>query len=535
MRIKMVAFGDSGEAFIEKRFKDGVNIIFSDDNNRGKTLVMQGLMFSLGYEAIFPSSFEYNEKYFYSKIEVGGVDYEFLRKKNSIAIKYDGFMQIFNGIGELRYFLDRYVMPIPAIIKDGRNTLVDLSLYYEIFFIGQDNRNPSGLISKGRFNKLDFKSMVYGIAGLSGNHLSIDEINNIKEEIKSLKIKQKDIRKKISIVRENPRIAEISSKFYDSESVQRKIRAISGINNDISKAKRTRQREINRRSRLEQLISELNSLNRELKEGDVKCADCGSDKIVYSNNDLTFEISNLDVRQGIIRSIEYNISQKSEIIMDLSQDINNLQSKINEEMKYTPPNFKEIILYQDEAIKDVDYDEELFVVSNKIKQFESELRSFENITTDLKENRNGFDLKLLEEMNDLYRVVDPSGNLVFEDIFTKRGSTFSGSEGQEFYFCKVVALKKIVDHDFPIIIDSFRDGELSSSKEEKMLGIYKTIGGQVILTSTLKTEEYKNEKYSKIDGVNSLDYSIHQGCKILNKRHSADFVDIISSFNGIVV
>ena len=175
MLIKKIAFGDSEEAFVESRLTDGLNVIFSDDNNRGKTLVMQGLMFSLGYESIFPSSFNYKDKYFYSKVEVDNVNYEFLRKRNSIAIKTEDSIQIFNSVGEARYFLDEFIFPVPKILKETRLALVDLSLLYELFFIGQDNRNPSGLISKGQFNKSDFKAMVYDLAGLSDNQVTIDD------------------------------------------------------------------------------------------------------------------------------------------------------------------------------------------------------------------------------------------------------------------------------------------------------------------------------------------------------------------------
>jgi hypothetical protein len=124
---------------------------------------------------------------------------------------------------------------------------------------------------------------------------------------------------------------------------------------------------------------------------------------------------------------------------------------------------------------------------------------------------------------------------VFEDIFTKKGSTFSGSEGQEFYFCKVIALRKLLKHNFPIMIDSFRDGELSTGKEAKMLEIYKNLYGQTILTSTLKDEEYSNDKYSRIDGVNAVDYSNHQDCKILSKQHVREFLTLTSGFEGLVL
>jgi len=36
MIIKQIAFGNRFEAFIENRFKENTNIIFSNDNNRGK-------------------------------------------------------------------------------------------------------------------------------------------------------------------------------------------------------------------------------------------------------------------------------------------------------------------------------------------------------------------------------------------------------------------------------------------------------------------------------------------------------------------
>lgn len=534
MRIKKIAFGDDSEAFIEERLTDGVNVIFSDDNNRGKTLVMQGLMYSLGYESIFPSSFHYKNKYFYSEIEVDGEIYLFLRKKNSIAIKTKDSMQIFNSVGEVRYFLDKFVFKVPKIFKDNRPTLVDLSLLYELFFIGQDNRNPSGLISKGQFNKSDFKNMVYDLAELSGD-INIGEVKDIKNRILDLKIKLNETKKKISLINENPEIAEIASKTYDSERVQAKIRAINEVNGSISTFKRSRQREINRKSKLEQLVSELNSLNKKLSEGKVQCGECGSEKIVYSNSDLTFDISNIDIRNEILKSISENIFQKDEIINDFSREINILQEALRKELADTPPSFQQIVLYQEKVVSNREYDDESFALIHEINVLKSRLTSSQEIDETLKTDRKDFDEKLLSEMNGLYKVIDPNGNLEFEDIFTKRDSTFSGSEGQEFYFCKLIALSNLLNHSFPIVVDSFRDGELSTNKEASMLEIYSDLDRQVILTSTLKDEEYNNEKYENNSKVNSIDYSAHQDCKILNEDKKDEFIKLISSFDGIVM
>ena len=47
MLIKKIAFGNLEEAFIEERLTDGVNIIYSDENNKGKTLLFQAFMYSI--------------------------------------------------------------------------------------------------------------------------------------------------------------------------------------------------------------------------------------------------------------------------------------------------------------------------------------------------------------------------------------------------------------------------------------------------------------------------------------------------------
>ena len=44
MKIRKVAVGNAAEAFIEGNFTNGVNIISSDDNNKGKTIVIQSLL-----------------------------------------------------------------------------------------------------------------------------------------------------------------------------------------------------------------------------------------------------------------------------------------------------------------------------------------------------------------------------------------------------------------------------------------------------------------------------------------------------------
>ena len=134
MRIIKTGCGNASEAFIEDRFTDSVNVIFSNDNNKGKTIVFQGMMYALGNDPIFPSGFDYKSYYFYTCIEHNGSIFEFLRKNNTLSIKQGENVTIFDDISELKYFINKNVFPLPTIIKDGFQKLVDPSLFLPTIF-----------------------------------------------------------------------------------------------------------------------------------------------------------------------------------------------------------------------------------------------------------------------------------------------------------------------------------------------------------------------------------------------------------------
>ncbi|WP_406641069.1 hypothetical protein [Pectobacterium brasiliense] len=530
MIVKKIAFGNKSEAFIEERLTGGVNVIYSNDNNKGKTLVIQGLMFSLGYDSIFPSSFYKKDKYFYSQVELNDETYEFLRKNNSIVVKTKTTFQHFNSIGEFKYYVDRNIFQLPRINKDDKSRVVDLNLLYEVFFVGQDNRSPSNLISRGVFNKADFKNMVFTLSGLPDPGFEDQNFSEIKDTLALKKTQLNEVNKKIKIIKSNPQVAEFILKSQDSVSLDNEISELGVMHSEMAELRKTRQREINRRSQLESLISELKSLNRELKEGRVECGACGSKKIIYTNDEIKFEISNTDVRNSILNSISNNIIQKNEQIDEYTIEINAIQNKLSRHLDEQNPALISIMLYRDEILEDRTYDENAHAIRKEIRELTTELNSSKTNSSNLKMERELLQSHLLSEMNSLLSAIDPKSNVVFDDIFTKRDATYSGSEEQEFYFCKIIALNNVLRHNFPIIIDSFRDGELSTDKEEIMLGYYTSLNKQVILSSTLKNEEYSSSKYISDNRINSIDYSYHQDSKILSTEYLEEFNEIILSF-----
>jgi hypothetical protein len=63
-----------------------------------------------------------------------------------------------------------------------------------------------------------------------------------------------------------------------------------------------------------------------------------------------------------------------------------------------------------------------------------------------------------------------------------------------------------------------------------MINEFKKLPKQVIITSTLKTEEYDSDKYYDIDGINIIDYSNFEDSKILQPRYTEEFNIILYKF-----
>ena len=138
---------------------------------------------------------------------------------------------------------------------------------------------------------------------------------------------------------------------------------------------------------------------------------------------------------------------------------------------------------------------------------------------------------LLYLMNRLYKIVDPTGQQKFTEVFAKKNVTFSGCDEQEYYFSRTLALLGLLEHPFPIIIDCFRKGELSTKKENAMIEEYRKTRTQVILSATLKDEEYTSgSKYYDMPGVNAIDYEMHQDSHILQNKHVDAFGELVRSF-----
>jgi len=534
MRILKTGCGNTKESFIEDRFTNGVNVIFSNDNNKGKTIIFQGMMYALGNDPIFPSGFDYKSYYFYTSIEHDGDMFEFLRKNNTISVKHGDSVTIFSDTSELKYYVTKNIFNLPYIIKDNFQKLVDLSLFYQVFFVGQDRRDPSNIVNNGYYNKQDFTNMVYALSGCLTLTESIEKLKALRIELRTCKADIEVLSKRLTFYRDHPEIANAVSKTADRENLEKERQEYQALNDAISAMQKKRARQINRKMKLENLISELNSLNTQLKTGKIHCHDCGSSNITYISGDLSFELTNDLVRKNVMQSISDSIVLYTAEIAELQQKISQKEEELNQRIQKTSVPITNILIYSDTIRTYREDEKRLSDLHDKKDVLEAKIEVEEKLQDTNAQRQGEIKASIMSSMNAFYKLIDPDGTQVFKDFFSTKSMTFSGSEEQEYYFSRTLAFFWHLKHHFPIIMDCFRKGELSSKKENIMIEEYKKTGVQVILSSTLKDEEYSSgTKYYSLDGVNAINYESNPNSHILQSDHCDQFMHIINSF-GVV-
>lgn len=533
IKIKEVGFGNEEEAFIEKRFSDGVNVFYSDDNNKGKTILLQSLMYSIGNEPIFPNTFDSYNYYYYSKIEFDNKIYMFLRHGNSITVKYDNEVNLFSSIAEFKIFIDKNIYKLPRFYTKNGLMLCELFMFYQLFFLPQDKRDTSNIINASYLNKSDFLNMLNSMMISIDNSENEEKIKKLKDEKKNIELDVKNIKRHSSFIMENEKIAEQILVGYNQDKINEVDERLTQLNLKLSNIDKNRTRINNLKIKLQQLLSELKSINRMIEVGNVKCANCGSENIVFETKDLTFDISNNIVRSNILKSISEKIKDKELEYNDLTSEYYDVQKDIDSLLETEPIDISNFVIYRKEITAEKENNEKMHLLLSQIDLINTELMSLQKIVNESKNILNKKNEELLNLISKVYKEIDNTSSIYIDKLFTLKNATYSGSETQVFYFSKLLAFHTYFNLPFPIIIDSFREGELSSKSEQIMIEKFINIGCQVILSSTLKKQEYSQSKYEDIKGINAIDYSNITSHHILNKNFINDFAKIMNNF-GII-
>lgn len=375
--------------------------------------------------------------------------------------------------------------------------------------------------------------MIYSILDLSEYKLDLDEIEQIKTELISLKDEKKALIKQYKILSSQKAPVQYLSTVSDRSAFEAKISKINNINSKITELRKARNLSANRKSKWTNTIKELKSLNRSIEVGELKCMDCNSKNIAYSTSTkrqaYEFDVSTIEMRTEIINSIHEKIKAYTEEIEKYDDLIAKEQEKLHILMSDEEVTLEALLELKEQIFSASDAEKRILEIERKIGMLQSKLSISESSTEKNKIKRQTELTNILHEMNCFYKEIDPNGNLVFESLFTKKDEVFSGSEATIFHIVKMYALQKVLAHDWPIIIDSFRAEDLSTGKEKIVIEKYKQLNNQVIFTTTLKDQEMG--KYDNRDDINHIDYKDHAPSKMLSSDYCEHFKQLISEFS----
>ena len=520
MFVKAVAVGNSCEAFVENRFTEGFNIIYSqEDNNKGKTILIQSMMYALGNEPIFPESFPFKDYYHICVVDSNGVEYTILRKGKEYLVRYDDNLEQYSNTTEFKRFLKQHLFDLPLIPVSGKEQIVYPYLFYQMFFIGQDKRDCSNIINRGQYSKKDFEEMLYRYVGIVSSQTNLD-LSELMSKLALLKEERENLIKQNKALKSGTSAAKQLYSVSDRNYFEKKIASMEELNQQISDLKKDRNKSKQRSIRTGELIKELKSLNNALNVGEVRCNNCGSHNINYvtKSESFCFDVSDKGTQDRIIRSLEEKICELEEECESLNYQINELQKQLDELINDDAVSLESLMAYKNRN--------DLREINDRIDEIDREMRYLKATQEENKkeieinmEGRKELKNKLIGCMNSFYQKIDPDGQLVFDNLFPVMYSTYSGSEEMEFYLSKLYSLSRVLGHPYPIIIDSFREGELSTNKEYRVIELYQQIPSQKIFTASLKEEE--DHKYTRYPYINSICYDSNETSHILNSQGAA--------------
>ena len=532
MIIKRTAVGNKNEAFIESDFHTGINIISSDDNNKGKTIEIQSMMYALGNDPAFPTTFEYKDYYHYIEFEVDETTYKLCRFNNGFVLKHDSVLMLFDNVSELKRYWNKYIFALPSIVKNQISKIVDPVLFLQLFFVGQDKKDTSNISHAGYYNKSDFYNMLYDICDLSGLELDEDEIKKIKEQLAKLKSERELLIKQHKILKSQETPVSFLSAVSDKTTFNKKLSEMEKISSKIAELRKARNTAATRRASWETTLKELRSLNRTMESGELRCMDCNSTNISFSSskkNAYAFDVSSVDMRNEIIASINEKIEAYTEEINKLASQINTAQDELQTLMNDEAISLEAIVAYKQDIFSASDAEVKIKEIDLETENLKNQLKISAETTHSKKEQQLAILIAILNEMNVVYEAIDPNGNLHFDDLFTKKDEVYSGSEATIFHLSRLYALSKVLNHNYPIVVDSFRAEDLSTSKENIVLDLYKELPNQVIFTTTLKLEELG--KYDTRTDIHHIDYKDHAPSKMLSEVYVNEFCELLSSLS----
>ena len=228
------------------------------------------------------------------------------------------------------------------------------------------------------------------------------------------------------------------------------------------------------------------------------------------------------MRKQILDAVQEKVDIYNEEILRLTNEITICQKELDSCMETADVPVEVLLIVKQEMEGAKDADKRIKEIDQEIETLSGQLEVKVAISEDIEKKPKKLLDNIIVEMNDFYIQVDTAEDSPYGDIFTAQDKFYSGSEATEFHLAKMYAFAKSLQHDYPIIVVSFRAEDLSSDREARVINLFDKLNNQIIFTTTLKAEE--GEKYAKRNELNNISFSAHTTNKMLSVTYVEKFI-----------
>lgn len=525
------------------RFKEGKNLITSDVNSVGKSVIMKSIYHSLGADCAFDSNLDSEKLLFEIEFLFGEKKYTIIRYQNSFVVLINGLLSKHVKSGE-RILLSNFYyneMGMSVFLKGRKNaTEIAPPAYLFIpYYLDQDRswkeeQEPFSKRTMGQYDSLsrndlycyhlgiykdsygklksDFEKIVFDIAN---EEKSLSELDNSYNKVKaSLKNE--------TIIQNTEELESVYR--YNSKIINDLLEQQSTYLSELHSADLSRSKCLIRIREIKEVITKIKE-NKEQISKVVTCPNCGTDFDVDLHDEMK-EIYNSVFLKNEIKTLEEEREQLDEQIDKIKTTVNDIAitlAKKNEELSKSKANYEEYVTRKSLSFLLDGMLTQIGMLTNKKSLLEEQKKQKRILLNSIVENANKAKKEFCETYCRFLNQLDVNFNASAISAFNKMklsGSLYVRST-LAFYFAFLATKKEYnpLSFNWPLIIDSPREGEQDNVNSANILdfilsqnvGDYQCIVASVNATDYIPIQNLESINVIKIDNekhsvLNLLDY-----------------------------
>lgn len=535
-------------------FKEKDNLITSEKNSRGKSVLMKSIYHAMGADSMFDNNFNKDSVLFELSFRSGENAYRILRYKDNFSIVKNGKLIYFVRSGSRTdlsaFFQEEFGTSV--FLKNRKKTteLAPPAYLFIPYYLDQDR--------SWREEQEPFTKQTMGqYEPLSRNDLYLYHLGLYKEDYGQLKSEIDELTKNIASLQEELSLLDQSyqnvKKTIDNETV-----IVNG--DELESLYRTNSNRINElmeeqrklidslmkfdRSRTNSLISIRNNnriidklkAKKETNSMLVRCPNCNEEFDVELKDEMTTVYSqvvlekeneslNLEVREldGKIAELKTQINKINDLINGINKEA--VQSRSNYEKFITRLALSSLL---DKQIK------EIGELSTNLSSLEERKKIKVESLNKIKEKTDIAKKKFCEYYSDY--LISLGVNLFSpKDIFAFKKLALSGSQyirsSLAFYFSflKVKTELNSNGYNFPLVIDSPREGE---QDEYNSMNILEFVLGESVnnyqrIVASVNAKNYISPE--KLKSINVIELTNEEGKVMSSDEYKENEMDILMS------